>query len=384
MLSLTLFRLASLACGLAISPLMQILSRLVQGGAAAFVSPSALSLLTTTHAEGVARNRALSLWQASTSAGATAGVIAGGILIQSLGWRAIFLVNVPIIAVLLLLIPHAIPDDKSTNHQRIDVLGLLWSLSRQRLIYGLSTGQQQGFASPVTLLALVISVLTAVLFVLVERRTLAPMVPFSYFSSPAHRAAVGAVIAAYAYFTSLYLQRVLGASALLTGFALIPAASTVVPTTTFVTRRLLNRLGIKRLLLIRLAWMIIGQVWLSFVRENGSYLLNVLPGLLLTAFGMGLALPPVSIEATTGVDHNEQGLAGGLLASSQQIGSAVGLALLATIAAARTGMTGSLAAGYSFSFLVATRILLSAMVLVATLLNQQVRQSKLARQRQEG
>lgn len=390
MLSLTLFGLASLACGLAISPLMQILARLVQGGAAAFVSPSALSLLTTTNAEGVARNRALSLWQASTAAGATAGVIAGGVLTQSLGWRAIFLVNVPIIAVLLLLIPRAIPDDKSTNSQRIDVLGaVLVTASAAALIYGLSTGQQQGFASLVTVLALVISVLTGVLFVLVERSTLAPMVPFSYFSSRTHRASVGAmflmgaVIAAYVYFISLYMQRVLGASALLTGLALIPATATVVLTTTFVTRRLLDLLGIKRLLLIGLTWMIIGQVWLSFVRGDGSYLLNVLPGLLLTSLGMALALPTVSIGATTGVDRNAQGLAGGLLTSSQQIGSAVGLALLATISVARTGTTGSLAAGYSLSFLVATGILLIAVVLVATQLNQRARQSELACQRQE-
>src|SRR2546421_1725099 len=122
-LGLTLFGLASLTCGLALSPLMLILSRFVQGAGAAFVSPSALSLLTTTNAEGAARNRALSVFQASTAGGASAGVVAGGVLTQYLGWRAIFLVNLPIIAVLLLLIPRVIPDDKSTGGQRIDVLG---------------------------------------------------------------------------------------------------------------------------------------------------------------------------------------------------------------------------------------------------------------------
>ena len=391
MLGLMLFGLASLASGLAISPLMLILSRLVQGGAAAFVSPSALSLLTTTNAEGAARNRALSLWQATTAAGATTGVIAGGVLTQYLGWRAIFLVNLPIIAVLLLLIPRVIPDDKSTGgQQRIDVLGAaLVTASAAALIYGLSSGQQQGFGSLGTLLALFAAVLLALAFVLVERTTVAPMVPFSYFSSPTHRASVGAmlligaVIAAYVYFISLYMQRVLGASALLTGLALIPATATIVLTTTFVTRRLLDLLGVKRLLLIGLAWMVIGQVWLSFMSSGGNYLLNVLPGLLLTSLGMALALPTVSIGATTGVDRSEQGLAGGLLTTSQQIGSAVGLALLATIAAARTVQTGSLAAGYGFSFLVATGILLIAMVLVATQLNHQACQSELERQRQQ-
>jgi MFS family permease len=357
MLGLLLFGLASLASGLAISPLMLIISRFVQGGAAAFVSPSALSLLTTTNAEGAARNRALSLWQASTAAGATTGVIAGGVLTQFLGWRAIFLVNLSTIAVLLLLIAQAIPDDKSTGSQRIDVPGAaLVTASSAALIYGLSSGQQQGFSSLGTVLALVAAALLAVLFVYVERTTSDPMVPFSYFSSPTHRASVGAmllmgaVIAAYVYFISLYMQKVLGASALLTGLALIPATATVVLTTTFVTRRLLARLGVKRVLLLGLAAMVIGQVWLFFIRSEGTYLLNVLPGLLIT---------------------------------SQQIGSAVGLALLATIAAAYTAQTGSLAAGYSFSFLVATGILLIAIVLVATQLNHQACQSELARRRQE-
>ena len=390
MLGLTLFGLASLSCGLALFPLMLILSRFVQGVGAAFVSPSALSLLTTSHAEGAARNRALSVFQASTAAGASAGVIAGGVLTQYLGWRAIFLVNLPIIAVLLLLIPRAIPDDRSTGSQRLDMLGAaLITASTAALIYGLSNGQQQGFAALGTVLALFAAALLAVVFVLVERTTAAPMVPFSYFSSATHRASVGAmvlmgaVIAAYVYFTSLYLQRVLGVSALLTGLALIPSTATIVLMSTFATRRLLDRLGVKRVLLLGLALMGLGQGWLSFMTSGGSYLLNVLPGLLLTSVGIALALPTASIGATTGVDRGEQGLAGGLLTTGQQIGAAIGLALLATLAAAHTEQTGSLARGYGFSYLVAIGIVLIAMLLVATQLNHQACQSELVRQRQE-
>jgi EmrB/QacA subfamily drug resistance transporter len=389
-LGLLLFGLASLTCGLAISPLMLILSRFVQGAGAAFVSPSALSLLTTTNAEGAARNRALSLWQASTAAGASTGVIAGGVLTQYLGWRAIFLVNLPIIAVLLLLIPRVLSDDTSTARQRIDVPGAaLVTASAVALIFGLSNGQQQGFGSPGTVLALVAAVLLAVVFVLVERTTAAPMVPFSYFSEPSHRAAVGAmvlmgaVLAAYVYFTSLYLQRVLGVSALLTGLALLPSTVTIVLMSTFATRRLLDRLGVKRMLLLGLTAMGLGLLVLSFVTAGGSYLVNVLPGVLLSALGLSVALPAASVGATTGVDRSEQGLAGGLLTTGQQIGAAVGLALLATLAAARTAQTGSLAAGYDFSFLVAIGLVLIAMVLVATQLNHQACQAELARQRQE-
>ena len=390
MLGLLLFGLASLTCGLALSPLLLILSRLVQGAGGALVSPSALSLLTTSNPEGAARNRALSLWQASTSAGASTGVIAGGVLTQFLSWRAIFLVNLPIIAVLLLLIPRVLPDDTRTGSQRLDVPGAaLVTASAAALIYGLSNGQQQGFGSLGTVLALGAAVVLAVVFVLVERTTPAPIVPFSYFYSPTHRASVGAmvlmgaVIAAYVYFASLYLQRVLGVSPVLTGLAILPSTATVVLMSTFATRRLLDRLGVKRMLLLGLTSMGLGLLVFSFVTAGGSYLVNVLPGVLLTALGLSVALPAASVGATTGVDRSEQGLAGGLLTTGQQIGAAVGLALLATLAAARTAQTGSLAAGYDFSFLVAIGLVLIAMLLVATQLNHQACQAELARQRQE-
>jgi EmrB/QacA subfamily drug resistance transporter len=352
-LGLLLFGLAGLSCGLALSPLMLILSRLVQGAGGAFASPSALSLLMTTYAEGAARNRALSVFQASTAAGASTGVIAGGVLTQYLGWRAIFRVNLPIIAVLLLLIPRVLTNDTSTARQRIDVPGAaLVTASAAALIYGLSSGQQQGFASPGPVLALGAAVLLAVVFVLLERTTAAPMVPFSYFSEPSHRAAVGAmvpmgaVLAAYVYFTSLYLQRVLGVSAVLTGLALLPATVAIILMSTLATRRLLDRLGVKRMLLLGLTAMGLGQLVFSFMSSGGSYLLNVLPGLLLTSVGIALALP-------------------------------------ASLAAAHTTQTGSLAAGYGFSYLVATGIVLIAMLLVATQLNHQACQSELVRQRRE-
>jgi EmrB/QacA subfamily drug resistance transporter len=385
---LTFFALASLTCGLALSPLMLIISRMVQGAGAAFVSPSALALLTTTNAEGPARNQALSLWQASTAAGASAGVIAGGVLTQYLGWRAIFLVNLPIIGILLLLIPRVLPDDtRRGGGQRLDVFGAaLATASAAALIYGLSSGQQQGFGSRGALVALLGAAALALAFVLFERRDRVPLVPFSYFASATHRAAVGgtllvgAVLAAYVYFISLYLQRVLGTSPLVTGLALIPATATIVLITTIETR-LLDRLGVKRMFLIGLALMALGQVALSFVSGGGSYVVNVLPGQLLTSLGIAFALPTASIGATAGLGRGEQGLAGGLLTTSLQIGAAIGLALLATLAAARTARAGSLATGYGFSYRVAAGILLLAILLVATQLNRRACQSEVARQR---
>jgi len=391
-LGLVLFALTSLTCGLAFSPLLLILARFLQGGGAALVSPAALSFLTTTNAEGAARNRALGLWQATTAAGASTGVVAGGILTQYLGWRAIFLVNVPIIAVLLCFIPSVLPSDKSGERQRLDVLGAgLITASAASLMYGLSNGQQQGFGAPGTLLALLLAVLFAVVFVLAERKVSTPLVSFAYFLSPTHRASVGAmflmgaVVSGYVYFTSLYLQKVQGFGPLLTGLALIPATGTVILTSTFLTRRLLARLGVKRMLLIGLTSIGAGQIWLSFLSLGGSYLTVVLPGMLLTAFGMGLAFPSASVGATTGVAQQQQGMVGGLFATSQQIGSAIGLALLATVAATRTQLShGSLAAGYGLAYLVATGCILIAGILVATQLSHKACEAEFARQSREG
>jgi MFS family permease len=370
---LALFAVASLASGLAQSPLMLILGRVVQGAAGAMVSPAALSLLTTMNAEGPARNRALGIWQATTAAGATTGIIAGGLLTQYLGWRAVFLVNLPLIAAMLVVIPRLLPASASEGGARVDVRGaVLVSSALAALIFGLGNGQQHGFTSSVTVVALAGAVLLAAGFVVTELKVSAPMLPLAIFASPARRAAVGAmllmggIVAAYVYFTSLYLQNVRNFSPVLTGLALIPATATVVLTSTFGAGRLLTRFGAKRMLLAGLGSIAAGQLWLAQISAESSYAAVVLPGLLLTAFGMGLAFPTVSVVVTTGIQRRDQGIAGALFAASQQIGAAAGLAVLATVAAERTEHAGgSLIAGYHLSFLVATGIAVAAAALVA-------------------
>jgi EmrB/QacA subfamily drug resistance transporter len=369
---LVLFGVASLAAGLAQWSVMLIIARLVQGAAGALVSPAALSLLTTSNAEGPARNRALAIWQATTAAGATAGIVAGGLLTQYLGWRAVFLVNPPLIAVLLALIPR-LPVSPPAGGSRIDVRGaLLVTASIAALIFGLSNGQQHGFGTPVTIAALVLAAGLAAGFVAAERTAPQPMLPLPLIAAPARRAAVGAmlmigaILAGYVYFVSLYLQRVEGFSPVLTGLALVPSTVTVVLTSTLGARRLIARLGLRHVLLIGLAAMAGGQLWLAQVSPGASYLVAVLPGLILTALGIGLALPASSIAITSGVRGRDQGLAGALFTTSQQTGAAVGLAVLATAAAARTAHDGgSLAAGYRLSFVIATGIALLAALLVA-------------------
>ncbi len=390
-IGLGVFAVASLSCGLSVSPAMLIGSRLIQGAAAAFVSPSAFALLTSSHPEGPSRNRAVSLFQAATAAGASTGVVAGGILVQFLGWRAIFLVNLPIVAVLLVLIPGVIPSDSTTSHPRLDLAGAaLVTGAGAALIYGLSNGEVAGFLAPITLVSLAAAVVAAVAFLRVERSAAAPMLPFSYFSNPTHRAAIGSmaimggVIAAYVYFVSLYVQHVLGVSPLVTGIALLPSTVTVVVTTVLLTRRLLDRLGVKWMLLLGLGFIGAGQLWFVQLTSSGSGLLDVFPGQLLTAFGIALALPTAGIGATSGVAKSDQGLAGGILTTSQQIGAAVVVALLATIAAARTTSTGSLAGGYALAYVVSAGLVLVAGIWVAHRLNHAACQAELARRRTQG
>jgi len=370
-IGLIAFALASLACGLAQWPVMLIVSRLVQGAAGALVSPAALSLLTTTNPEGPARTRALSIWQATTAAGATAGIIAGGLLTQYFGWRAVFLVNPPLILIMLAFV-RRLPAGAPVGGARLDYRGaLLITAAVASLIFALSYGQQHGFDGPVTVVALIAAVVLALAFLRTELTVQAPMLPLAIFASPARRAAVaamvmiGAVLAGYVYFVSLFLQSVLHFSPLLTGAALVPSTLTVVAMSTLGTRRLLAVRPAWQVLLAGLACLAGGQLCLSAVSPTTTYAAVVLPGLILTSLGIGLALPTASVAITSGVRQQDQGLAGALFTTSQQTGAALGLAVLATAAAARTAQTGSLSAGYRLSFLIAAGIIVLAGGVVA-------------------
>jgi MFS family permease len=210
-----------------------------------------------------------------------------------------------------------------------------------------------------------------VTFVVVERRSKAPMVPLQVLADPARRAAlstmllIGAVVAGYVYFTSLSLQDVLHFNPLQTGLALIPATGTVMATAILLTRRALARFGARTILLAGLSIIGFGQLWLFTISDTGSYQGNVLGGIVLTAFGTGLVFPTASVAVTSGMGPGVRGLAGGMFVTAQQVGQAIGLATLATIAAAVTSAhAGSLVSGYKASFLVATGIVVVALILV--------------------
>jgi MFS family permease len=206
------------------------------------------------------------------------------------------------------------------------------------------------------------------------------MLPLSILAEPARRAAIaamlliGAILAGYVYFASLYMQKVLGFSPVTTGLALAPSTVTVVLVSTFGTRRLLTRFSIKTVLLAGLACMGAGQLWLAQITAGADYPAAVLPGLILTAAGVGLALPTASIAITSGVQARDQGLAGALFTTSQQTGAAVGLAILAA-AAASTGHSNSPVDGYRLSFRIATALAILATIIVAHQLGSTPRRS---------
>jgi len=373
---LAVFAVASLACGLSQWPLMLITSRIVQGAAGAMISPAALSLLTTMNAEGSARSRALAIWQATTAAGATAGIVVGGILTEYLGWRAIFLVNPALVALVLTLV-HRLPPGSPTSTGKVDARGaLLVTAGIGSLIFGLTTGQQRGFGNTASVAALASALILGFAFTWFERTATTPMVPKGIFAVATRRAAagamlfIGAVIAGYVYFVSLYLQRVLELSPVMTGIALLPSTLTVVAVSTLVTGRLLRRVSVKSVLLMALGSMAAGQLCFAQISASNNYATIVLPGLILTAIGLGLGLPTASIAITSGVDASDQGLAGALFTTSQQTGAAVGLAVLATVAAAKSAHAGgSLVAGYQLAFIIAAGMAILAGVLVVLQLN---------------
>jgi EmrB/QacA subfamily drug resistance transporter len=368
-----LFAVTSLSAGLAQSSLALIISRFAQGASAAMVAPMALASVTDLYAEGPGRIRALGIFTGATAAGASTGIVLGGVLTQYVGWRAIFLVNPPIIAVLVIAMLRILPTQgRSRPAPRLDVPGaILATVSIGSLIFGLSQGQQDGFGAPLTVTALAAAVVLGGAFVVVQMRSRAPMVPLRVLADPTRRIALivmlimGAVVGGYVYFTSLYLQKVLHLDALLTGLALIPATATVMLVSVLLTRRLLARFGTQLMLLAGLFAVGIGQLWLSRIEANGTYVLSVLGGLVFTAFGMGLVFPTASVAVTARMGPGERGLAGGLFATSQQVGQAVGLAALATIAAAQTTADhGSLVSGYRISFLVSAGIVAVAFATV--------------------
>jgi EmrB/QacA subfamily drug resistance transporter len=342
-LGLALFSLASLAGGLAPSNVWLIIARAVQGLGAALVAPATLSLITTTFAEGSARNKAFGLVGALASAGFAAGAILGGLLTAGPGWRWVMFVNVPIGIAAVLATPFLLRESRArVDQRRVDVFGALTvTMGLIVLVYTLSKGNEVGWLSLQTfgLLALAAALLAA--FVMIEIRSAFPLVRLGIFRQ---RTVTGAnlvsmlapgAFGAVVFILTLYMQKVLDYSALTTGLAFLPMAAAILIFSNVVSR-LVARFGVKPFLVGGITGLVIGLLLLTRIAANGNYLETLLPGILVVSIGMGPTFATMVIAATGGVSDDEQGLASGLFNTTLQVGSGLVLAIVVAVSSART------------------------------------------------
>jgi EmrB/QacA subfamily drug resistance transporter len=383
---LGLFAVASLAGGLAQSELWLIIARGVQGLGAALVSPAALSIVTTTFREGAERNTALGVWGAVAGSGGAAGVLLGGMLTEWAGWQWVLFVNVPIAGIAAFLAPRLLAESRDTDRMRhFDVAGAVTVTAGLALgVYALVDATNAGWTSTQTLVLGAISLALLAAFAAVERRSPYPLVPFSIFRLRTLRGSnvvgvlLGMSLFSMFFFISLYLQQVLGYSALKAGLSYLPLALTII-VSAGIASQLVTKVGFKPTLIAGLLFVAAGLLWFSRVSApGGTYLGDVLFPSLLAAAGLGLSFVPVTIGAVTGTKPDEAGLASGLINTSQQVGGALGLAILSSIANSRTDSVLSggernpavaLTEGFQTAFLVGAGFAVLAAVLAAVMVS---------------
>jgi EmrB/QacA subfamily drug resistance transporter len=352
MVGLTLFSLASLACGLANSEGLLIGARAVQGLGAALISPATLAIITTTFEEGPERNKALGIWGAMGGSGAAAGVLFGGILTKYLGWEWIFFVNVPVGAFVLALTPAVVRESRAPlEHKKFDLIGAAAVTSGLTLlVYAISKAPDVGWATARTILLLLASAALLAGFVLREATAEDPLMPLRIFRIRTVTGAnvvgllLGANVFANFFLLTLYVQQVLHYSPLKTGVTFLATAGTTV-VVAGPTQALVTRVGARFVMVAGLLLSTLGLLWYTQISVDGTYSKTLLPGYLLVGFGLALSFIPVSIAALAGVGPREAGLASGLINTSQQIGGAIGVAVASTIAA--THASSLLSSGHS-------------------------------------
>jgi EmrB/QacA subfamily drug resistance transporter len=386
MSGLVLFSVASFAGGIAQSEGWLLAARAVQGLGAAIVSPAALSIITTTFAEGAERNRALGVWGAVAGAGGAAGVLLGGILTSGLSWRWVLFVNVPIGLTAAALAPRILRESRAEDGaSTFDFPGAFTvTAGLSLLVYAIVDAVNVGWGSAATIWKLALALALLVAFVIIELRQRYPLMPFSIFRLRTLRGAdivgllVGMSLFSMFFFISLYMQNVLHFSPIKTGIAYLPLAVGIILTAGLASQ-LVTRFGFKPVLILGLLLIAGGLIWFSRVpAPGGSYGADVLGPSLLAAAGLGFSFVPVTIAAVTGTKPHEAGLASGLINTSQQVGGALGLAILATIANSRTqdvfhsgvhSVTVALTKGFDRAFLVGAGFALVGAILAAVLIS---------------
>jgi EmrB/QacA subfamily drug resistance transporter len=338
MSGLVLFSGASLACGLAQTDTQLIAFRAIQGLGAAVISPASLAILTTTFREGEERNKALAIWGAIAGAGGAVGVLLGGILTDQVGWEWIFFLNVPIGLAVILGGQRVLEESRvELGSRSLDVLGAITvTAGLTLLVYGLVATDTHSWGSATVLGSLAGAAVLLGAFIGIERRAEAPVLPFSIFRLRTLTGAnivgllLGAAIFSMFFLLSLYMQQVLGYSALKAGVAYLLVALVII-FAAGASQALVTRLGVRSVMIAGMVLTTAGLLWFSQVSVGGSYQVDLVPGFILAGLGLGFSFVPVQIASLSGVTHDEAGVASGLINTSQQVGGALGVAILSTI-----------------------------------------------------
>jgi EmrB/QacA subfamily drug resistance transporter len=383
MVGVAVFTVTSVLCGLAWSEGSLILFRALEGLGGALLAPAGLSLLMTTFAEGRDRNVALGIWGAASGSGAAVGVLLGGVLTSYLSWPWIFFINLPVGLAILALARRYLPvGNPGLTTRHFDLAGATTSTaSLMVLVYALTRATQDGWDSATTVSLFAISMVLAALFVLVERRSPAPLVPFRVFRGNTLAAAnlITCIIAAIGFsqffLLTLYLQDVLGYSAARSGFAFTTIALTVAIMSN-VAQRLVTQFGPQRVLAAGLAFATTSEALLVRLPVHGHYVTDLLPSFVLIGLGLGISFVSVTIAGLAGVTGADAGIASGLVNTSRQVGGAVGLAVVSTIAASYASgrlspgaaSAEALTHGFRISFAVLAALGVAGVVLTGALL----------------
>jgi EmrB/QacA subfamily drug resistance transporter len=382
LIGLVIFTAASLLNGLAVSSGMLIATRALQGLGAALISPAALSIISTTFSEGAERARALGVWAAIAIGGSAVGLILGGFLTQVFSWPWIFFVNVPVGIATFFLSLRLVPESRDEHAARqYDIAGAVTVTGGlMALVYAIVKAETAGWTSATTLGFFALAAILLVSFVVIELRAAAPLVRLSIFRirslTTANLVMFLAMSGMFAmfFFNTLYIQRVLGYGPLKAGLAFLPFTAGIM-VSAGLAAQFAPRVGVRLVASIGMLLTAGGMLLLTQLPVHGSYVADVLPAIVLASLGMGAIFMPLTLVATTGLRNEDQGLASGLFNTSQQIGGALGLAILSTVAANRTAAAGgsgpaALVIGFHWAFAGAAVYMLVALGVMLALLRR--------------
>ncbi len=376
MIGVGVFVIGSALCGLAWSSGSLIAFRALEGFGGALFAPAGLSLLMTAFPEGNGRSRAIAVWGAASGSGGAAGVLLGGILTSYTSWPWIFLINVPVGLAVIALTPRYIAEAKRLDAVRhFDIAGAVTVTSSLMLfVYSLTSASQHGWGSSVTLATLVSSVALLGTFVGIERRAAAPLMPLGIFRVRTLAAgnlvtvALASIAFSNFFLLALYLQQVLGYSAAQNGVAFLSIALTIAVVSNF-AGPLVRRFGARAVLGSGLSLLVLSEAWLLRLPTHGHYAYDLLPAFLLMGLGMALSWVSVTIASLAGVSPADAGIASGITNTSRQIGGAIGLAVVATIAGAHSGASAvTLTHDFHQAFVALFGVVIFALIVAVVLL----------------